>query len=471
MKLIKNEQLDKTKVKLTIEVDKEAFEAAMTKSYKKNVKYINIPGFRKGKAPRHLVERYYGEAVFYEDAVNFVCPDAYEFAIKESGIEPVEQPEIDIEEIGEGKDLVLTATVTVKPEVTLGEYKGIKVEKTVYETKDEDIEREIKNAQEQNARMIPVEDRAVKMGDSTVIDFEGFVDGVAFEGGKGTDYTLVIGSGSFIPGFEDALVGAQIGVETDVNVTFPEEYHSDDLKGKPATFKVTVKEIKEKELPELDDDFAKDVSEFETFEEYKNSIKEKMEKANADRTKAEYENAVLEQVCANATVEIPDCMIENRLNEMLRDFDYRLQSQGMKLDQYMQMTGTTVDSFKEQFKDQASEQVKMNLTLEAIAKTENIEVTEEDVEAELSKMAEMYGMEVDKLKKLVGENETDSIKADLKMRKAVELVVGEAKEKKAAAKKTTAKKSTTKKDDGEDAEKKAPAKKTAAKKTTKKTEE
>ncbi len=484
MKLIKNEQLDKNQVKLTIEVDSEAFEAAMTKSFKKNVKYINIPGFRKGKAPRHLVEKYYGEAVFYEDAVNFVCPDAYEFAVKEADIDPVEQPTIDIEEIGEGKNLVLTATVTVKPEVTLGDYKGVKVEKTVYETKDEDVEREIKNAQEQNARMIPVEDRAVKMGDSTVIDFEGFVDGVAFEGGKGTDYTLVIGSGSFIPGFEDALVGAQIGVETDVNVTFPEEYHSEDLKGKPATFKVTVKEIKEKELPELDDDFAKDVSEFETFEEYKNSIKEKMDKANADRTKAEYENSVLEQVCANATVEIPDCMIENRLNDMLRDFDYRLQSQGMKLDQYMQMTGTTVDSFKEQFKDQASEQVKMNLTLEAIAKAENIQVTEEDVEAELAKMAEMYGMEIDKLKKLVGENETENIKADLKMRKAVELVVGEAKEKKATAKKstakkaddeaapkkTTAKKTTAKKADGEAAAKKAPAKKPAAKKTTKKAE-
>ena len=484
MKLIKNEQLDKNQVKLTIEVDSEAFEAAMTKSFKKNVKYINIPGFRKGKAPRHLVEKYYGEAVFYEDAVNFVCPDAYEFAVKEADIDPVEQPTIDIEEIGEGKNLVLTATVTVKPEVTLGDYKGVKVEKTVYETKDEDVEREIKNAQEQNARMIPVEDRAVKMGDSTVIDFEGFVDGVAFEGGKGTDYTLVIGSGSFIPGFEDALVGAQIGVETDVNVTFPEEYHSEDLKGKPATFKVTVKEIKEKELPELDDDFAKDVSEFETFEEYKNSIKEKMDKANADRTKAEYENSVLEQVCANATVEIPDCMIENRLNDMLRDFDYRLQSQGMKLDQYMQMTGTTVDSFKEQFKDQASEQVKMNLTLEAIAKAENIQVTEEDVEAEHAKMAEMYGMEIDKLKKLVGENETENIKADLKMRKAVELVVGEAKEKKATAKKstakkaddeaapkkTTAKKTTAKKADGEAAAKKAPAKKPAAKKTTKKAE-
>ena len=480
MKLIKNEQLEKNLVKLTVEVDKEAFDAAMTKSFKKNVKYINIPGFRKGKAPRHLVERYYGEAVFYEDAVNFVCPDAYEFAIKESGIEPVSQPSIDIEEIGEGKNLVLTMEVTVKPEVTLGDYKGLTVEKTVYETKDEDIDREIKNAQEQNSRMIPVEDRAVKMGDSTVIDFDGFVDGVAFEGGKGTDYTLVIGSGSFIPGFEDALVGAEIGVESDVNVTFPEEYHSDELKGKAATFKVTVKEIKEKELPQLDDDFAKDVSEFETFEEYKNSIKEKLDKANEDRTNAEFENSVLAKVCDNAQVEIPECMIDSRLNDMIRDFDYRLQSQGMKLDQYMQMTGATVDSFKAQFKDQAQEQVKMNLTLEAIAKNENIEVSDQDVEAELAKMAEMYGMEIDKLKKLVGENETENIKADLKMRKAVELVVSETKAKKPAAKKstakkadgeaapakkTTAKKTTTKKAEGE-AEKKAPAKKTTAKKTT-----
>ena len=471
MKLLKNEQLEKNSVKLTIEVDKEAFEAAMTKSYKKNVKYINIPGFRKGKAPRSLVEKYYGEAVFYEDAVNFVCPDAYEFAVKEAGIEPVDQPEIDIEEIGEGKNLVITATVTVKPEVTLGEYKGVKVEKTVYATKDEDIDAEIKRAQEQNARMIPVEDRAVKMGDSTVIDFEGFVDGVAFEGGKGEDYTLVIGSGSFIPGFEDALVGAEIGKETDVNVTFPEEYHADELKGKAATFKVTVKSITEKELPELDDEFAKDISEFETFAEYKNSIKEKMDKANEERTKAEFENAVLEQVTEATTVEIPECMIDQRLNDMLRDFDYRLSSQGMKLEQYMQMTGTTVDSFKEQFKDQATAQVKMNLALEAIAKQENIEVTEEDVDAELAKMAEAYGMEVDKLKKLVGENETASIKNELKMRKAVELVVAEAKEKK--ARKTAAKKA-----DGEEApaekktEKKPAAKKTTTtKKTTKKAEE
>ena len=484
MKLIKNEQLDKNVVKLTIEIDKEAFEAAMTKSFKKNVKYINIPGFRKGKAPRHLVEKYYGEAVFYEDAVNFVCPDAYEFAVSEAGIEPVDRPEIDIESIGEGKETVITAVVTVKPEVTLGEYKGIKVEKTVYETKDEDIENEIKAAQNQNARMIPVEDRAVKMGDSTVIDFEGFVDGVAFEGGKGEDYTLVIGSGSFIPGFEDALVGAEIGVETDVNVTFPEEYHSEDLKGKDATFKVTVKSITEKELPELDDDFAKDVSEFETFEEYKNSIKEKMDKAIADKTKAEFENSVLEVVTKNTTVEIPECMIDQRLDDMLRDFDYRLSMQGMKLDQYMQMTGLTVDGFKEQFKDQATEQVKMNLALEEIAKIENIEVSEDDLNAEMAKMAEAYGMEVDKLTALVGDAEKENLIKDLKMRKAVEFVTSEAKEKKAAkktttkkaaddaeektAKKTTAKKTTTKKA-ADNAEEK-PAKKTTTRKTTKKAE-
>ena len=466
MKLIKNEQLDKNVVKLTIEIDKEAFEAAMTKSFKKNVKYINIPGFRKGKAPRHLVEKYYGEAVFYEDAINFVCPDAYEFAVAEAGIEPVDRPEIDIESIGDGKETVITAVVTVKPEVTLGEYKGIKVEKTVYETKDEDIDREIKAAQEQNARMIPVEDRAVKMGDSTVIDFEGFVDGVAFEGGKGEDYTLVIGSGSFIPGFEDALVGAQIGIETDVNVTFPEEYHSEELKGKAATFKVTVKSITEKELPELDDDFAKDVSEFETFEEYKNSIKEKLDKSNADRTKAEFENAVLEVVTKNTTVEIPDCMIDQRLDDMLRDFDYRLSMQGMKLDQYMQMTGLTVDGFKEQFKDQAAEQVKMNLALEAIAKAENIEVSDDDFNAEMSKMAESYGMEVDKLMPLVGENEKENLIKDLKMRKAVEFVSSQAKEKKSAAKKTAAKKADDAKE-GEEAPKKPAAKKTTtAKKTT-----
>ena len=303
MKLIKNEQIEKNTVKLTIGVDKETFEKAVDKAYKKNVKQITIPGFRKGKAPRKIIEKYYGEGVFYEDAVNFVCAEAYEYAVKEAGIEPVDRPEIDIETIGGEEDLVLTATVTVKPEVTLGEYKGIKCEKTVYETKDEDVDAEIKANAEKSARLVSVEDRAVQMGDITVIDFEGFTDGVAFEGGKGTNHTLEIGSGQFIPGFEDQLVGAEIGVETEVNVTFPEQYHSEELKGKPAVFKVTVKEIKVKELPELDDDFAKDVSEFDTFEAYKNSIKEKLDKSNEARTKAEFENKLVEAVCENAEIQ------------------------------------------------------------------------------------------------------------------------------------------------------------------------
>jgi len=455
MKLIKNEQTATNIVKLTIEVDKEAFEKALDKSYRKNVKQIALPGFRKGKAPRKLIEKYYGVEVFYEDAVNFVCPDAYEFAVKEAGITPVDRPEIDIEEIGEGKDLVLTAVVTVKPEVELGEYKGVEAEKTVYETKDEDVDAQIKAAAEKNVRMVSVDDRAVQSGDITVIDFEGFTDGVAFEGGKGTDHTLEIGSGQFIPGFEEQLIGAEIGKEIEINVTFPEEYHAEELKGKPAVFKVTVKEIKVKEYPELDDDFAKDVSEFDTFEEYKKSIKDNLDKSNEERTKAEFENALVEAVCAGATVEIPECMIENRIQDMIRDFGYRLSSQGMSLEQYMQFTGSTPDTFKEQFKDQATEQVKANLVLEKVALVEGLEVTEEDLEEELKRMAEMYGMELDKVKTLIGENERESMKDDLKIRKAVEFIVANAKEKK--AKKTTAKK--------------APAKKPAAKKTTSKAKE
>ncbi len=463
MKLIKNEQTDKNVVKLTIEVDKEAFEKALEKAYKKNVKQIALPGFRKGKAPRKLIEKYYGEAVFYEDAVNFVCPDAYEYAVKEAGISPVDRPEIDIEEIGEGKNLVLTAEVTVKPEVELGEYKGVKAEKTVYETKDEDVENQLKAVAEKNARMITIEDRAVKMGDITVIDFEGFVDGVAFEGGKGLGHTLEIGSGQFIPGFEDQLVGAELNAEKEINVKFPEEYHAEELKGKDASFKVTVKEIKEKEVPALDDDFAKDVSEFDTLEEYKNSIKETLDKSNAERTKAEFENNVVEAVTENATVDIPKCMIDNRIEDMIKDFGYRLSSQGMNLEQYMQITGTTADSFKEQFAPQAEAQVKSNLVLEKIAELEGLEVGDEDVEAELTKMAEMYGMELDKVKSLMGDNEKESIKEDLKIKKAVEFLAQNAKAGKPAAKKA-APKAKAAKADGE--EKKAPAKKTTAKKTT-----
>ena len=435
MKLLKNETIEKNSVKLTIEIDKEAFDAAIQKSYKKNVKHIAIPGFRKGKAPKAIIEKYYGVGVFYEDAVNFVCPDAYEFAVKEAGIEPVDRPEIDIETIGEGENLVITATVTVKPEVELGEYKGVSAEKKNYKTKVADVDAEIKAAQEKNARMINVEDRAVKKGDFTVIDFEGFTDGVAFAGGKGTDHNLEIGSGQFIPGFEDQLVGAKIGEEVEVNVTFPEEYHAEELKGKPAVFKVTVKSIQQKELPELNDDFAKDVSEFDTFEEYKADVKAKLDKANADKTAAEYEGNVIKVVADNAKVDIPDCMIDAKIEDMIRDFSYRLSSQGLSLDQYMQFTGSTVDTFKEQFKEQAAEQVKTSLVLEKIAKLENIEVTDEDVENEFKNMAEMYGMEVDKLKEFVKDGEKDNLKEELKIKKAVDLIVGAAKVKRAAKKK------------------------------------
>ena len=435
MKLLKNETIEKNSVKLTIEIDKEAFDAAIQKAYKKNVKHIAIPGFRKGKAPKNIIEKYYGVGVFYEDAVNFVCPEAYEFAVKEAGIDPVDRPEIDIETIGEGENLVITATVTVKPEVELGEYKGISADKKNYKTKVADVDAEIKGAQEKNARMINVEDRAVKKGDFTVIDFEGFVDGVAFAGGKGTDHNLEIGSGQFIPGFEDQLVGAKIGEEVEVNVTFPEEYHAEELKGKPAMFKVTVKSIQEKELTELNDDFAKDVSECDTYDDYKADVKAKLDKANADKTAAEFEGNVIKVVTDNATVDIPDCMIDAKIEDMIRDFGYRLSSQGLSLEQYMQFTGSTVDTFKEQFKEQAAEQVKTSLVLEKIAKLENIEVTDDDVENEFKNMAEMYGMEIDKLKEFVKDGEKENLKEELKIKKAVDLIVGAAKVKRAAKKK------------------------------------
>ncbi|MBE7030772.1 MAG: trigger factor, partial [Ruminococcaceae bacterium] len=455
MKLVKKEDTAKNVVKLTIEIDKETFAEGINQAYRKNVKKINIPGFRKGKAPRGIIEQFYGEGVFYEDAVNFVCPDAYEAAVKEAGIEPVDRPEIDIESIGHGEPLVITALVTVKPEVELGEYKGVSAEKVEYKTTDEDVQKEIDAVREKNSRMITVEDRAVKMGDITVIDFEGFVDGVAFAGGKGENHTLEIGSGQFIPGFEDALVGAEIGKETDVNVTFPEEYHAEELKGKPAVFKVTVKEIKEKELPELNDDFAKDVSDFDTLEEYKNDIKAKLDASNENRTKGEFEGKVLEAVCENCTVEIPECMIDSQIDSIMRDFDYRLSSQGLNLERYLQITGSTPAAFREQFKDQAAAQVKTNLVLEAIAAKEDFAVTDEDVEKEMARMAEMYGMELDKIKELIHDAEKESMKQDLKMRKAVDFLVENAAAKKPAAKKTAAKKPAAKKtaEKADDAEK------------------
>lgn len=460
MKLVKKETTATNTVKLTISIDSATFAEGVNKAYKKLVKNINIPGFRKGKAPKAIIEKYYGEGVFYEEAVNAVCPDAYEAAVKEAGIEPVDRPEIDIESIGKGEDLVITATVTVKPEVKLGEYKGVSVEKTVYETTDADVERELEGARERNSRISTIEDRPVAMGDLTTIDFEGFVDGVPFEGGKGEGYPLEIGSGQFIPGFEEALVGAELGKETDVNVTFPEEYHAEELKGKPAVFKVTVKEIKVKELPELDDDFAKDVSEFDTLDEYRASVKEKLDKANEERTNAEFQNSVIEAVAEKCEVEIPECMVEQQIESIARDFDYRLSAQGLNLERYMQLTGMTPESFKEQFRAQAYSQVKCNLVLEAIAAAEKIEVTDADVDSEIEKMATMYNMEADKIKSLLGEGEMESMKKDICSRKAVELIANAAKAKKPGAKKTTAK-------TAEKAEEKAPAKKTTtAKKET-----
>ncbi len=422
MKVTK-EQQEKNSVKLTITVDAETFEKGVQKAYLKNVKKIALPGFRKGKAPRKIIEQYYGAGVFFEDAINFVCPEAYEEALKETGVDAVSRPEIDVVEIESGKDFVFTATVTTKPEVELGDYNAVSVKKVTYRTTQKEIESEIKKVQEQNARIVPVEDRAVKAGDLTVIDFEGFTDGVAFEGGKGTDYSLEIGSGAFIPGFEDQLIGAEIGKEVEVNVTFPKDYHSEDLKGKKALFKVTVKEIKEKQLPEINDDFVKDVSEFDTLDDYKKDIKEKLAKANEQKGRQETENNVLDEVLKVATVEIPECMIDTQLDNIARDFDYRLSMQGLNLEKYLQMTGSDIDAFKAQFKDQAEKQVKISLVLEAVAKTEKVKATEKDIEAEMKKIAEGYNMELDKVKEMFKEEETKSLENEIVTQKTIDLLV------------------------------------------------
>ncbi len=422
MKVTK-EQQEKNSVKLTITVDAETFEKGVQKAYLKNVKKIALPGFRKGKAPRKIIEQYYGAGVFFEDAINFVCPEAYEEALKETGVDAVSRPEIDVLEIESGKDFVFTATVTTKPEVELGDYNAISVKKVTYRTTQKEIESEIKKVQEQNARIVPVEDRAVKAGDLTVIDFEGFTDGVAFEGGKGTDYSLEIGSGAFIPGFEDQLIGAEIGKEVEVNVTFPKDYHSEDLKGKKALFKVTVKEIKEKQLPEINDDFVKDVSEFDTLDDYKKDIKEKLAKANEQKGRQETENNVLDEVLKVATVEIPECMIDTQLDNIARDFDYRLSMQGLNLEKYLQMTGSDIDAFKAQFKDQAEKQVKISLVLEAVAEAEKVKATEKDIEAEMKKIAEGYNMELDKVKEMFKEEETKSLENEIVTQKTIDLLV------------------------------------------------
>ena len=405
------ENLEKSMAKITITVDADAFEEAMVKSYNKNKKNISIQGFRKGKAPRKMVEKLYGPEVFYEDAA------------KESGLEIVSRPEIDVVEIEKGKDFVFTATVAVKPEVTLGDYKGIEVEKKTVKVMAADVNAEIDKVREQNSRMITVENRGIKKDDTAVIDFEGFVDGEPFQGGKGEDYSLVIGSHSFIDTFEDQLVGKKAGEEVDVNVTFPEEYHEASLKGKPALFKVTVKEIKKKELPKLDDEFASEVSEFETLKEYKASVKKNLTERRKEEAKREKENEVVEKVVENITVELPEPMVDEQTQQMIQEFAGRLSSQGLSFDQYMQMTGMTVDALMGQMKPEAEKRIRTRLALEAIVDAEKIKATAKDIDKEIENMANMYQMEVDKIKEMIGDAEKEQIGKDLAVQKAVDFVV------------------------------------------------
>ena len=423
------EKLEKNMAKLTVEVPAEQFEAALKTSYNKNKNKFNIPGFRKGKAPQAMIEKMYGVGVFYEDAVDEAINASYPDAAKESGLEIVSRPEISIEQVEKGKSFIYVATVATKPEVTLGEYKGIEVEKAKPEVTDADVEAELKKVQEQNSRLVSVEDRAVADGDQTVIDFEGFVDGKAFEGGKAEDYTLVIGSHSFIDTFEDQLIGKNIGEDVEVNVTFPAEYHAAELAGKPATFKVKIKEIKMKELPELNDEFASEVSEFETLAEYKADVKGRLEERKAKAAREAKEAAVIEEIIKDSDMEIPEAMIETQQRQMIDEFAQRIQMQGLTLEQYFQFTGASYDQMIEQVKPQAEKRIQSRLVLEAVAAAEKIEATEEDYEEELKSMAEAYQMEVDKVKELLPEKSVQQIKEDIAVKKAAEFVVDNAKEK------------------------------------------
>ncbi len=417
------ENLEKSMAKLTITVSAEDFEAAMVKSFNKNKNSISIQGFRKGKAPRKMVEKLYGPEVFYEDAANFAIPDAYEEAAKDSGLEIVSRPEIDVVDIGKGKEFVFSATVALKPEVTLGEYKGLEVEKKVVKIMAADVNAELEKVREQNSRMVTVDNRGIKKDDTAVIDFEGFVDGEAFAGGKGEDYPLVIGSHSFIDDFEDQLIGKKTGDEVEVNVSFPEEYHEASLKGKPALFKVTIKEIKNKELPKLDDEFASEVSEFETLKDYKASVKKSLTEKRKEEVKREKENEVIEKAIENISVEIPEAMIDEQVQQMVQEFASRISSQGISFEQYMQMTGMTPNALMGQMKPEAEKRIKTRLTLEAIVKAEGIKASDKEIEAEMEKMAAMYQMEVDKVKEMMGETEREQIAMDVAVQKAVDLIV------------------------------------------------
>ena len=423
------EKMEKNMAKLTIEVSAEEFNAAIDKAYKKNRNRIAMPGFRKGKAPRAMIEKMYGAGIFYEDAANIIIPDAYENAAKESELEIVSQPEIAVEQIEKDKTFIFTATVATKPEVTLGDYKGIEVEKKTAEVTDEELTAEIDRVRESNSRMITVDDRATQDGDTVVIDFDGYVDGEQFQGGKAENYTLVLGSHSFIDNFEDQLVGKNIGDEVEVNVTFPEKYQAEELQGKPAVFKVKINEIKVKELPELDDDFAQDVSDFDTLDEYKNDLKSKLLENKEAALKREKEETVIGKIIDNAQMEIPEPMVDMQTRQMAQEFAQRIQSQGLSLEQYMQFTGMTQQKMIDELKPQALKRIQSRLVLEAVVAAENIEISDEDVNKEIEEMAAMYQMEADKFKELVGDNEKKQISLDLAVQKAVDLVVDSAVEK------------------------------------------
>lgn len=413
---------------LTIEVSAEDFNDALDKAFKKVVKDVQIPGFRKGRIPRNIFENRFGVESLYQDAVDFVLPDAYTKAIDETGIEPIDQPSIDVGEINKNEPVVFTATVQVKPEVTLGEYKGIEVEAKDIEVTEEDVDKALEELREKHVELIIKEDGKVEDGDTVVIDFEGFSDGEPFEGGKGENHSLEIGSGQFIPGFEEQLVGKESGEETEVAVTFPEEYHSEDLAGKEATFNVKIHEIKSKELPELDDDFAQDVDEeAETLEELREKTKKDLEESKKQAAENEKRETLIEKASENAEVEIPDVMVETELDQMMREFEQRLQMQGMTLEMYTQFSGQDEDQFKDQMRDDAKKRVKTNLTLEAIVEAEDLKVSEEEIDAEVEKMAEMYDTNKEQLIMMLGGN-TSVLENDLKFQKAIDFLIDQSKE-------------------------------------------
>ncbi|ABS74889.1 MULTISPECIES: trigger factor [Bacillus] len=407
---------------LTVEVDADTFKTALDDAFKKVVKQVSIPGFRKGKVPRGLFEQRFGVEALYQDALDILLPVEYPKAVEEAGIEPVDRPEIDVEKIEKGESLIFTAKVTVKPEVKLGDYKGLGIEKDDTAVTDEDVQNELKALQERQAELVVKEEGAVENGDTVVLDFEGFVDGEAFEGGKAENYSLEVGSGSFIPGFEEQLTGLEAGAEKDVEVTFPEEYHAEELAGKPAVFKVKIHEIKAKELPELNDEFAKDIDEeVETLAELTEKTKKRLEEAKENEADAKLREELVLKASENAEADVPQAMIDTELDRMLKEFEQRLQMQGMNLELYTQFSGQDENALKEQMKEDAAKRVKSNLTLEAIAQAENLEVTDEEVEAELTKMAEAYNMPVENIKQAIGS--TDAMKEDLKVRKAIDFLV------------------------------------------------